>query len=213
MSDFKVCEMFKSIQGESTWAGSICSFVRLSGCNLHCSYCDTVYAFDEFNICDEQEITRQVQTHGTSLVEITGGEPLLQPQTPTLCAAFIDRGYTVLVETNGSMDISVLPEPCVRIIDVKCPGSGMSGSFLDSNLDHITSRDELKYVLSSHDDFTWASEHVRQFNLNLKCTVIFSPNLKNISASECAAWILDTNAPVRLGIQLHKIIWGDQRGV
>lgn len=213
MSSFKICEIFKSIQGESTYAGTICSFVRLSGCNLQCRYCDTVYAFDEFTILSEDEILSKVQSHGTSIVEITGGEPLLQQDTPSLCEAFLDRGYRVLVETNGSLDISVLPEKCVRIVDVKCPGSGMGGSFLDSNIFYLNNRDEVKYVLSSHDDFTWASDHVRRLNLNSKCTVIFSPDLNTITASECASWILDTNAPVRLGVQLHKLIWGERRGV
>jgi 7-carboxy-7-deazaguanine synthase len=213
MNNFRVCEIFKSIQGESTWTGLVCSFVRLSGCNLQCTYCDTTYASDEFTFMSEEEIIKSVWLHRTTQVEITGGEPLVEQLTPSLCGAFLARGYSVLVETNGSLDISVLPEKCIRIIDVKCPGSGMGESFLQSNIDHITSRDELKYVLSSHDDFSWALEHVRRYNLHSKCPVIFSPNLGAISASECASWILDTNAPVRLGVQLHKCIWGDKRGV
>jgi 7-carboxy-7-deazaguanine synthase len=172
-----------------------------------------MYASDEFTFMSEEEIIKSVWSHRTTLVEITGGEPLIEQQTPSLCNAFLARGYTVLVETNGSMDISVLPEKCIRILDVKCPGSGMGESFLQSNIDHITNHDELKYVLSSHDDFTWALEHVRRNSLHSKCSVIFSPNLSAISASECASWILYTNAPVRLGVQLHKFIWGEKRGV
>jgi 7-carboxy-7-deazaguanine synthase len=213
MSNFKVCEIFKSIQGESTWTGLVCSFVRLSGCNLQCTYCDTTYASDDFTFMSKEEIVKSVWSHRTTLVEITGGEPLIEQSTPSLCDAFLARGYTVLVETNGSMDISVLSDKCIRIIDVKCPGSGMGDSFLQSNIDYITSKDELKYVLSSHDDFSWALEHIRRHSLHSKCTIIFSPNLAAISASECASWILDANAPVRLGLQLHKWIWGDKRGV
>jgi 7-carboxy-7-deazaguanine synthase len=161
----------------------------------------------------ENAIVQELLSHSTSIVEITGGEPLLEKATPSLCSILLEHGFTVLIETNGSIDISVLPAKCIRIIDVKCPGSGMEGSFLTDNIRHIVAQDELKYVLSSYDDFTWALDHVKQFDLQKKCTIIFSPNLNKISASDCAGWIIEGNVPVRLGVQLHKIIWGDKRGV
>lgn len=212
MSNLKVCEIFKSIQGESTYAGSVCSFVRLTGCNLKCTYCDTQYAFTEGESLPIHQIVKSVKEHTTELVEITGGEPLIQNSTKELCEEFINSGYTVLVETNGSCDISQLPSACHRIVDVKCPGSGMNHTFLNSNISQLTQRDELKYVISDENDFFWALDHVKTNNLQ-NHTIHFSPNLHKISAAKLAALILDNNAPVRLGVQLHKLIWGDQRGV
>ena len=208
-----VCEIFKSIQGESTHAGKICSFVRLAGCNLRCTWCDTAYAWDEGEERSLDEIVREVQTHRTRLVEITGGEPLLQQETPTLCSRFIDLGYTVLVETNGSQDISIVPPPAIRIVDVKCPGSGHEGSFLHKNFSLLTAADECKFVLSDKTDFFWALDVVRKENLHQTATVIFSPNTKRLEPKELAGWIIEENAPVRLGLQMHKVIWGDTRRV
>jgi 7-carboxy-7-deazaguanine synthase len=212
-NSLQVCEIFKSIQGESTFAGQICSFIRLSGCNLSCLYCDTLYAFDEGTAQSIEHILKTIKTHNTMLVEITGGEPLLQQQTPALCDALLKEGYTVLVETNGSCDISTIPELCHRIVDVKCPGSGMGHSFLNGNYQALTVRDELKFVISDRQDFDWAYNLVLMRSLNKQVTVLFSPNTNSISAADLSSWILEVNAPVRLGIQLHKIIWGDKRGV
>jgi 7-carboxy-7-deazaguanine synthase len=209
----RVCEIFKSIQGESTHAGKVCSFVRLTGCNLQCSYCDTVYALTEGEEQSIEEMVREVQAHHTRLVEITGGEPLLQAETPLLCKRFMELGYTVLVETNGSLDISAVAPPVVRIIDVKCPSSGHAGSFLQKNISLLTPADECKFVLSDKDDFFWALDVVRKENLHETGTVIFSPNTKLLSPKDLAEWIIGENAPVRLGVQLHKIIWGDKQGV
>lgn len=209
----RVCEIFKGIQGESTHAGKVCSFVRLTGCNLHCSYCDTAYALTEGKELPFEQIVRAVQTHRTRLVEITGGEPLLQAETPLLCKRFLELAYTVLVETNGSLDISLVPPPVIRIIDVKCPSSGHEGSFLNKNFSLLTSSDECKFVLSDKDDFFWALDLVHKENLHEIATVIFSPNIKLLPPKDLAEWILEENAPVRLGMQLHKVIWGDKRGV
>lgn len=212
MNNINVCEIFKSIQGESTFAGSICSFVRLSGCNLRCSYCDTRYAFSEGEDMSIESILQSVKKHNTMLVEITGGEPLIQSGTSILCNEFLRQGYSVLVETNGSCDLSSLPTGCHRIVDVKCPGSGTGDSFLLSNLELLTDMDELKYVISDKSDFDWALDHILTHNLQNN-TVLFSPNLSSISAAELASLILEKNAPVRLGVQLHKLIWGERRGV
>jgi 7-carboxy-7-deazaguanine synthase len=209
----KVCEIFKSIQGESTHAGKACSFVRLTGCNLHCSYCDTPYALTEGDVVPLELVVRSVQEHRTRLVEITGGEPLLQAETPLLGKRFLELGYRVLVETNGSIDISIVPPPVIRIVDVKCPSSGHERSFLEKNFSQLTSSDECKFVLSDKDDFFWALDVVHKENLHETATVIFSPNTKLLSPKDLAEWILEENAPVRLGVQLHKVIWGDKRGV
>jgi 7-carboxy-7-deazaguanine synthase len=208
-----ICETFKSIQGESTHAGRVCSFVRLSGCNLSCSYCDTRYAFTESRSCTIDEIMQTVESYQCKLVEITGGEPLMQSETPQLCKRLIDKGYTVLIETNGSYPIDLLPGGCIRIVDVKCPGSGESGSFLLKNIELLEPDDEIKFVISSVDDFNWSVDFVKRYNLERLATILFSPDLGKIASSELASWILEKNVPVRLGLQLHKLIWGDKRGV
>jgi 7-carboxy-7-deazaguanine synthase len=207
-----VCEIFKSIQGESTHAGRVCSFVRLAGCNLHCSYCDTVYALTEGEELPLEDVVRAVQEHRTRLVEITGGEPLLQAETPALCKRLLELDYSVLVETNGSIEISCVPPPVIRIIDVKCPSSGHEGSFLRKNFSLLTPADECKFVLSDKDDFFWALDVVLKEGLHETVAVIFSPNTKLLSPKDLAEWILEENAPVRMGLQLHKMIWGDVRG-
>lgn len=212
MNKLNVCEIFKSIQGESTFSGSVCSFVRLTGCNLRCSYCDTTYAFTEGNKFTIEEIVQSVLEHETRLVQITGGEPLIQKNTPELCKRFLELGYTVLVETNGSCDIGIISSDCHRIMDVKCPGSGMGDSFLTSNLAVLTHKDELKYVISGKSDFDWAVEHISGHKLHSH-TINFSPNMHCISAQTLAEWILEYNAPARLNVQLHKLIWGEDRGV
>jgi 7-carboxy-7-deazaguanine synthase len=208
-----VCEQFKSIQGESTFAGMPCSFIRLSGCNLSCTYCDTRYAADPGTPLSVEAVVDVVAGHGVRLAEVTGGEPLLQEETPELCRRLLDKGYTVLVETNGSLDISALPAGCIRVMDVKCPSSGMAGSFHASNIDSLGPADEVKFVISGADDFAWALQFALSRGLTKRCTVIFSPVQGRCAARELSQWILDTSAPVRLGLQLHHYIWGaDARG-
>ena len=206
-----VCELFKSIQGESTYAGEVCSFVRLAGCNLSCSYCDTAYANEPG--CGRQmsidEVVSWVKSRHTGLVELTGGEPLIQKDAAGLAARLCDESFSVLVETNGSQDISVLPDPCVRIMDVKCPSSGMADSLYRSNLDALKANDECKFVISDRSDFDWACLFLSENRLTRKCTVIFSPNLPFLPAKVLAEWIIETNPGARLGLQLHKCIWGD----
>lgn len=209
----KVCEIFKSLQGESTHGGKICSFVRLSGCNLLCSYCDTEYARTEVETWSIEEIVSEVRTHRTRLVEVTGGEPLLKPETPVLCKRFLELGYTVLVETNGTMDIAAIQPPIIRIVDCKCPSSGHEGSFLEKNFSRLAPADECKFVISDKADFYWALDVVRRETLHEIVPVLFSPNMTLLPPQELAKWIIEENAPVRLGVQLHKLLWGDRRGV
>ena len=209
----KVCEIFKSLQGESTHWGKVCSFVRLSGCNLQCTYCDTEYARTQGETWSIEEIVSEVQTHRTRLVEVTGGEPLLQPEAPILCKRFLELGYTVLVETNGTMDIAAILPPVIRIVDCKCPSSGHEGSFLEKNFNRLTPADECKFVISDKADFHWALDVVRRETLHEIGPVLFSPNMTLLPPKELAEWIIEENAPVRLGVQLHKLLWGDRRGV
>jgi 7-carboxy-7-deazaguanine synthase len=204
-----VCETFTSIQGESTYAGEVCAFVRLSGCNLACSYCDTEYARAPGTQMSVDEICAWVIGRNGRLAEITGGEPLMQGETVDLVRRICEEGRTVLVETNGSVDISSLPEPCVRIVDVKCPGSGAGGSFYMPNLHALGPRDECKFVLSGRADFEWARDFVRKHRLSGICTVIFSPVFGVCAAGDLAEWMVAENTGARLGLQLQKYIWPD----
>jgi len=209
----RTCEVFKSIQGESSRAGTVCSFVRLAGCNLRCRYCDTSYAWDGGTDLSVGSLLSEVQTHATTLVEITGGEPLLQPETPLLCRRFIDAGYTVLVETNGTVDIRTVPPPAIRIVDIKGPSSGHAGSFLENNYGLLQPADECKFVISDRIDFEWSLDIVRKKELGKITAAIFSPNMNALAPHLLAAWLLEADEPIRLGIQLHKVIWGDKRSV
>jgi 7-carboxy-7-deazaguanine synthase len=203
-----VYEQFKSIQGESTFAGLPCSFIRLSGCNLRCSYCDTSYAMKPGDSRSIDDVISTVEEHGCRLVEVTGGEPLLQDETLQLCSRLIDKGHTVLVETNGSMNIGNLPKGCVRIVDVKCPLSGAANSFYEKNLDLLGARDEVKFVISGRTDFDWALSFCHSRKLIGRCEIIFSPAQGFIAPQDLAEWIVASNIAVRLGLQLHWYIWG-----
>lgn len=212
----RVCEIFHSIQGESTYAGLPCNFIRLSGCNLSCSYCDTKYACGtDDRVLPLPLILEAIRPYKTHLTELTGGEPLLQSATPDLARMLLREGHTVLVETNGSRDISVLPFPVVRIMDLKTPSSGMALSNRLENFAHIRRGDEIKFVLSDRLDYEWAKAMIRDADYPSAVAVsLFSPVAGRLSASELAGWIVDDKLPVRLNLQLHKFIWPDiERGV
>jgi 7-carboxy-7-deazaguanine synthase len=209
-----ICEVFVSIQGESSYAGEPCVFVRLAGCNLDCTYCDTRYARKPAVSRSLDELVEEVCGQAPSLVEITGGEPLLHAETPAICQKLVECGKRVLVETNGACAIDVLPDQVVRIVDIKCPGSGMAGRFLQSNLSALRSSDECKFVLCDRADFDWGVRFISEHALAGRCLVVFSPAWGRIEPSELAAWIIAEQVPVRLGLQLHKLIWpGVERGV
>ena len=212
----KVNEIFYSIQGESTYAGRPCVFVRLTGCNLRCTYCDTQYAYKEGGIMEVNHIFEQVDPHQCRLVEITGGEPLAQDDTPILIESLLDDGYEVLLETNGSMDISGVDERCVKIVDIKCPSSGMKDRNDLENLNRLSHRDEIKFVLGTREDYEFAKQVIRYRELGPKMTspINFSPIFGQLAPKDLAQWILEDHLEVRLHLQLHKYIWGPQaRGV
>lgn len=210
----KLCEIFASIQGESTHAGRPCVFVRLTGCNLRCTYCDTVYSFDEGSETPIDEILDRIALFGVNLVELTGGEPLLQPDSPALVAALCNAGYEVLIETNGSQDIEHIDPRAKIIMDIKTPSSGMADHTRWENLEFLKPEDEIKLVMASREDYEWASSLVLDEELATICTVLFSPVTGSLDPAELVSWILADRLPVRLNLQLHKYIWPpEQRGV
>lgn len=206
----KINEIFHSIQGESSYAGLPCVFVRLAGCNLRCSYCDTRYAYDTGADFDIPRIMEQVRSFGCGLVEVTGGEPLIQEEAPVLIRSLLDEGYEVLLETNGSLDISVVDNGCVRIVDIKCPSSGMADRNDMRNLERLSPRDELKFVMGCREDYEFAAQRMRSMRPSAEAAGIrinFSAVFGELSPRTLAEWILKDRLPVRLNVQLHKIIW------
>jgi len=207
--DLTVNEIFHSIQGESTYAGAPCAFVRLTGCNLRCTWCDSQYAYEEGETMSVEAVLERVGGFGCELAEITGGEPLIQEAVYPLMDALIEDDFTVLLETNGSIDLTRVPEDVIRIVDLKCPSSGMTDRNLLSNLDIVGPHDEMKFVIADRADYEWARHLVRtDRRLEHVHTVHFTPVFGRLEPSELAGWILEDRLPVRLGCQLHKIIWG-----
>jgi 7-carboxy-7-deazaguanine synthase len=210
-----VNEIFYSVQGESTHAGRPCAFVRLTACNLRCNYCDTEYAFHEGRRMSIAEVTAQVEGYRCPLVEITGGEPLLQEGVYTLCAVLLEGGMQVMIETSGASDVSRLDPRVIKIMDLKCPGSGEAERNLWSNLRHLTDKDEVKFVISDRGDYEWTrqviAEHALEHRVN---AVLLSPAFGRIDAASLAAWMLEDRLPSLLQLQMHKYIWSPAaRGV
>ncbi|GAB4406835.1 MAG: radical SAM protein [Thermodesulfovibrionales bacterium] len=210
----KVCEIFVSIQGESSLAGVVCTFVRLSGCNLRCSYCDTTYAYDGGMELTEDEIIDEVRAVGVKTVEITGGEPLLQEGVFHLVRRLLDEGYIVLIETNGSLDIRDIDRRAIIILDIKTPNSGMSEKMKMSNLDRLRPEDEVKFVITNREDYEWAKDVISEHSLTGRCKILFSPVFGVLQPRDLSEWIIDDRLDVRLNLQLHRYIYGpDCRGV
>src|SRR5437763_9990793 len=208
-------EIYHSIQGESTWVGQPCVFVRLTFCNLRCNYCDTEYAFYQGKKRTLTEIVNTVAAIRCPLVEITGGEPLLQKNVLPLMSMFSHADHTVMLETSGAHDISKVDPRVHRIMDLKTPGSGEVEKNLWSNIDHLSLRDEVKFVMGSREDYEWSREKVQLYNLSSGChAVLFSPIFGRIDPREIVEWILADKLDVRFQLQMHKFIWNPtQRGV
>ena len=209
----RVTEIFFSIQGEGTRAGRPCVFVRFTGCDLRCNYCDTAYAFTGGREASREEILAEVARHPCRLVLLTGGEPMLQPELPGLARDLLDRGYEVLVETHGQAPLDALPGAVVRIADVKTPESGEPATDL-AWLERLLPHDEVKFVVSSEADFRWSLEVIRSQGLEGRVTVLVGPVLGRVEPRDLARWILESGVAARLNLQLHKVVWGDDaRGV
>jgi 7-carboxy-7-deazaguanine synthase len=207
-----ITETYKSIQGESTWAGLPCYFIRLTGCPLRCRWCDSEYAFHGGTRIPISELVRGAVESQIPLVEVTGGEPLAQPNCPLLCEKLLEAGLTVLIETAGSHPILALPPGVIRILDLKCPDSGECDRNLWSNLEVLQPEDEIKFVLASRRDFEWARDRVREFHLEKKVSaVLFSTVFGELDPRSVVEWILEENLPVRFQLQAHKFIWEPNR--
>jgi 7-carboxy-7-deazaguanine synthase len=208
-------EIFYSIQGESTFAGRPCVFVRLAGCDLRCSWCDTTYAFAEGQRMSVDDVMAQVDAYGSPLVEVTGGEPLLQEDVYPLMEQLLDGGRTVLLETGGQIDMSRVPGAVIKVMDVKCPASGESDRVDWGNIDRLGSRDQVKFVIQDRGDYEFARDTVTRHALDRRCAaVLFSPVHGVLDPKSLSEWILEDRLPVRLQLQIHKHIWGaNVRGV
>lgn len=208
-------EIFYSIQGESLFSGCPCVFIRLTGCNLRCAYCDTRYAYSQGSFMELDQLLEQVAAYSCKLIEITGGEPLLQEETPALVRRLLDRGCQVLMETNGSQDISRVDRRCIKIVDIKCPGSGQSHANDFNNLTRMEPKDQLKFVIGGREDYQYAKETLKRLYSGFPMNhVLFSPVTGKLESPDLAKWILEDHLDVRLHLQLHKIIWpGIDRGV
>jgi 7-carboxy-7-deazaguanine synthase len=207
-------EIYRSLQGESTYAGLPCTFVRLTACHLRCTYCDTAHAFQRGETVPLDEVVERALATGDRLVEVTGGEPLLQAEVFPLMTALADAGRMVLLETSGAVDIGAVDPRVTVVLDVKTPGSGEAPANLIENLAKLKPTDEVKYVICDRADFDWAVAHIRSHGLCSKVPVLVGAAHGRVDPTELAAWVLETGLPIRLQVQLHKLLWGPStRGV
>jgi len=209
----KIHEIFYSLQGETSRTGLPTVFVRLTGCPMRCTYCDTAYAFSGGQFQTVSEILAQVASYGAQYVTVTGGEPLAQKECHDLLTALCDAGNNVSLETGGAMDIAKVDERVSVILDIKTPASGEVQNNRWSNLQHVQSKDEIKFVLCNRDDYEWAKQQLMAYRLPEKCPVLFSPSYHSLPPADLAAWILADKLPVRMQVQLHKVLWGEKPGV
>ncbi|MBN1694577.1 radical SAM protein [candidate division WOR-3 bacterium] len=207
----KVNEIFYSIQGESSFSGIPFVFVRLTGCNLRCSYCDTKYAYEEGEELTVEQILKKIKKYKCRYVEITGGEPLLQEETPFLVDSLVDKGFNVLVETNGTKDISVISDKAAIIMDIKCPSSGEVDKVDWENIKRLDKKDEVKFVIAEKSDYVWAKKIIAERDLTYKAKVLLSPVQEKLRPYLLAEWILKDNLKVRFQLQLHKILWPEEK--
>ncbi len=210
----RVTEIFHSIQGESTFAGQPCVFVRLTGCPLRCTWCDTEYAFYGGTEQSIDDIVRRIREYGCRLVEVTGGEPLAQSDAVGLLKRLCEEGFTVLLETSGAVDTSAVDPRVHTILDVKCPGSGMTERMHWPNVERLRPQDEAKFVIQDRADYEWAKDIVARYSLTDRCVVLFSPVFGTLDPRRLAEWVLADRLPIRFQLQMHKYIWApDMRGV
>jgi len=212
-NQLRISEIFFSLQGESRSVGVPTVFIRLTGCPLRCSYCDTSYAFQGGDWFSIDEIVQQVEKYATRFITVTGGEPLAQKGCLALLKTLCDLDYAVSLETSGALDISAVDKRVSRVVDLKTPASGEMEKNLYGNIEHLSSHDQLKFVICDLHDYGWAVAQLQQYNLSSRCEVLFSPCAGQLPAVDLANWILADQLPVRFQLQLHKILWGDRPGV
>ena len=210
----KINEIYYSVQGESTHTGRPCIFIRLTYCNLRCSYCDTEYAFYEGKDMEIAQIMTEIQQWDCNLVEVTGGEPLFQEECIDLLHELINSNYEVMLETGGSLSISDVPKKVIKIVDFKCPSSKMEKKNMWSIVNDLQGHDEVKFVIGNREDFDWAKDKITEYSLDKICTLLFSPTFGEIDPQLIVEWILADNLPVRMQMQMHKMIWSpEEKGV
>ncbi len=213
MTSLRIFEIFHSLQGESSRVGLPTVFVRLTGCPLRCGYCDTEYAFHGGSTQTLEQILREVAQYQAQYVCVTGGEPLAQKACHELLSALCDAGYSVSLETSGAMDISQVDDRVSVIMDIKTPGSGEESKNLWTNIPYLKAKDEVKFVLADRADYDWAREILEKYQLTEKSPILFSPVYKTLPPADLAKWVLEDHLPVRMQLQLHKILWGEKPGV
>jgi len=210
----KINEIYYSVQGESTHAGRPCIFIRLTYCNLRCTYCDSEYTFYEGKDMEITHIMNEIKQWDCNLVEVTGGEPLFQDKCINLLNELVNSNYEVMLETGGSLSISDVPKKVIKIVDFKCPSSAMEKKNLWSIVNDLQPHDEVKFVIGNREDFDWAKDKITEYALDKICTLLFSPTFENIDPQLMVEWILAENLPVRMQMQMHKMIWSpDKQGV
>ena len=209
----KINEIFYSIQGESSYSGLPCTFIRLTYCNLRCSYCDTEYAFYNGSDMKINEIIQEVRKYPTKLIMITGGEPLLQKGSINLMQELLNNNYSVMLETSGSLKLKDVPKSVIKIVDFKCPSSNMMDKNDWTIINDIKKEDEIKFVIANKKDYDWSKKMIKKHNLNKICPILFSPVYDKINISRLAEWILEDGLTIKLQMQLHKHIFGDKKGV
>jgi 7-carboxy-7-deazaguanine synthase len=213
VSEVRITEIFHSLQGESSLTGLPTVFVRLTGCPLRCVYCDTEYAFNGGKKQSIDQILETVASYECERVCVTGGEPLAQPECLTLLTSLCDSGYQVSLETSGAMDVSMVDSRVIKVMDLKTPDSGEMARNRYDNIYSLDSKDQVKFVIASKTDYDWSTMQVAQYKLNEKLEVLFSPVYEKLAPATLAQWILDDRLEVRMQVQLHKILWGEQQGV
>jgi len=210
----KINEIYYSVQGESTHAGRPCVFIRLTYCNLRCTYCDSEYAFYEGKDMEITHIMNEIKQWDCNLVEVTGGEPLFQDKCINLLNELVKSNYEVMLETGGSLSISDVPKKVIKIVDFKCPSSAMEKKNLWSIVEDLQPHDEVKFVIGNREDFDWAKDRITEYALDKICTLLFSPTFGKVAPQLIVEWILVENLPVRMQMQMHKMIWSpDKQGV